>query len=1210
MLMTSEVSDGERGLLVPSATKTPDAVALIAQPHPFKHHDPVQYVPPGGSLVDILKTQSPIPAALGELLILVNDQAIPRALWSVTIPEPGDVVHIRVIPRGGGGKIIKTLATVAIIGLSVAFPPFAPLIAIGGKFLLNALFPPPSPNRGQSASGKETLVYSITGVGNTPDPYGVIPKVFGKVKMFPKFPGKGPTQYTEIAGDDQYLRVLLLIGYGPVTVTELKIGNTPIDNYTDVSYEIREGKSGDAALTLFTKDVDEQSFQSALTSAGGLVQRTTGLAVSEISIDIAFDKGLVKFDNQGVKQTQAVTVTVEYKLVTDGGWTSAGTIAASAATSKLHRKTLKWSVTSGQYDVRLLRTTADTNDSQIFDTVFWTALRGFTLGDPINRAGLAVIAIRIKATDQLSGRLDTVNCLVESELAKHNGSSWQTPVATRNPAWAMVDILTGAGNQRALAQSRLDEVAFKAFADRCDTEGREFNHVFDSGTTVGQALALAAGAGRATPDIKDGKHTVVEDLAQSVPVQHFTDHNSWGYTWDKVFVDRPHAFKIQFLNELENYQQDEEIVYDDGYDAQNANEFNTIEYIGITHPDQVWKRGRYDIAVVRLRPDSHSFNTDFEHLQATRGDMVCHARSVILVGGGSGRIKAIGTSGSDVTTITLDRIVVMELGRVYSVRIRTTAENDSLLEAVDTDEGEQTLLTFSTPVPDSGTQPAVGDLVQFGETGLESVEGLIKAIEPFQSGGGLNARITLVDAAPAVLDADTGAIPQFMSKITLLPVVLREEPPVPIIVSVRSDESVLERSVDGSLVPRIMVGLTVLSGIEIKDLLFFGQIKETGSNDRWTDLKPTPATQGDYEIFPVTQGDSYDLRFKLGNLAGQTSAWTTPITEVVTGKGNPPPNVTTFMVDRQSDGTREFMWTTDDPPLDLDGVKLRFKLGTGGTWETMADLHEGLLKASPFETNLLAAGTYTLAAKNFDTSGNESANALIIESTIGDPRLGGAIAQANAHGQGFPGTKTDCFVDEMGDLIPTGAKTWADFTTDAVTWAAWNSWNRVPNNPIVYEHPAFDLGLIIKIKLLVSVTGTGTHTITEAHSDTDSGYTSFAAITGEITARWFKIKVSTAHANGKIENVFIIWDASALVEEINDVAMSSMSGTTGSRRLPIAKDFAVITQVTLALQSVIAGYSWSLEDHDETLGPEFKVWDETDTPVDINVDAVVRGIAT
>lgn len=179
-----------------------------------------------------------------------------------------------------------------------------------------------------------------------------------------------------------------------------------------------------------------------------------------------------------------------------------------------------------------------------------------------------------------------------------------------------------------------------------------------------------------------------------------------------------------------------------------------------------------------------------------------------------------------------------------------------------------------------------------------------------------------------------------------------------------------------------------------------------------------------------------------------------------------------------------------------------------------------------------------------------------------------------------------------------------------VDWDAWNTWNRFAEDPITYEHPEIDLGAILTFTPLVTVTGTGTPTVYESHSDDDVTYTNFAQITGQISARYLKIKVMmTDPTEAIIEEVTIIADATALIEDQTDVDSSTLTGTTGDRRLSLVKTFSVITSVNLALQNVGAGWSWEVIDKSVVSGPRIKIYNATDTLADATFDAVIRGIA-
>lgn len=321
----------------------------------------------------------------------------------------------------------------------------------------------------------------------------------------------------------------------------------------------------------------------------------------------------------------------------------------------------------------------------------------------------------------------------------------------------------------------------------------------------------------------------------------------------------------------------------------------------------------------------------------------------------------------------------------------------------------------------------------------------------------------------------------------------------------------------------------------------------------------------------------------------------------------PPPDVNTFLVSRQSDGTRQFVWSLLNPPADLTGFLIRYKLGTETDWDAMTPMHNGALLASPFESNQLAAGSYTFAIKALDMFGNESVNAKFIQATLGDPRLAGALDVFEERADGWPGTKTSCHLEaSTGYLQPDEAAA----TPWSGTWAA-RTWITTPASPITYERK-LDAGLVVTFTPLVTVVGDGTITITEAHSDDDVTYTSFAAITGPITCRYVKIKIEAAGSWPILKEATTILSAAPVQQDTEDLDTSALTGSyrigTGDVRIPLTETFAAIRKVDVTLQNVGAGWSWELIDKDTALGPRIKIYNASNAAADAVIDVTVRGL--
>ena len=230
--------------------------------------------------------------------------------FEAVYPHEGSTLNIVSIPLGGGddGKSIRTtLTTIAILATAswVAGP------IMGGHFGLwaggsiakgvattaiaammsQALIAPQRQNRTNrltESTDPESRSYTITRFRNTPNPNGVYPVIYGKHKLFPA-PGAEP--YSEIVGNDIYFRQLFVLGYGPIDVSEIKIGETAIASYSDVTHNIKKGFPDDTDLSIYTNDIHTTAVDAIVVQATP-VTRTSETATTRLSVDVCFKGGL------------------------------------------------------------------------------------------------------------------------------------------------------------------------------------------------------------------------------------------------------------------------------------------------------------------------------------------------------------------------------------------------------------------------------------------------------------------------------------------------------------------------------------------------------------------------------------------------------------------------------------------------------------------------------------------------------------------------------------------------------------------------------------------------------------------------------------------------------------------------------------------------------------------------------------------------------
>lgn len=273
--------------------------------------------------------------------------------------------------------------------------------------------------------------------------------------------------------------------------------------------------------------------------------------------------------------------------------------------------------------------------------------------------------------------------------------------------------------------------------------------------------------------MRNGLYSAVRDLPQTVPVQMFTPANSWGFSYSRSFLDPPHALRVKFTNPEANDQQDIRMVYADGYSEANATRFEELDLSMVIDPDAAWRLGRYHLAVIYNRMTQYTLQADIEHMVCERGDLIHVAHDITGWGVAWGRVKAV--SGS---TVTLDGPVTLESGKTYQFRVR----KDDLAQAavnITSAAGFQQVLTLASAI--TGMQP--GDLYEVGEVSHGVAPLIVRAVEP---GPDFTATLTCVDAAPAVLTADSGTPPTFVSSITGT---MWCAPPDPPVVTIRAGNS-------------------------------------------------------------------------------------------------------------------------------------------------------------------------------------------------------------------------------------------------------------------------------------------------------------------------------------------------------------------------------------------------------------------------------------
>lgn len=201
------------------------------------------------------KIRALCPSTTAPTIAILNGKPILRAAWRRRLRD-GDRLLFVILPRGGGGggnggsNPMQLLLSVALF----AFAPFAAGaltgiaagatgvqgmllagatagIALAGGALINALMPVPKVANLPAPSP----TYTLAAQGNAARIDQAIPVQYGRVLSFPDFAAQ---PYWEYDGPDQFVYQLLCLGAGQFDIEEIRIEDTPISAFEEITSEI------------------------------------------------------------------------------------------------------------------------------------------------------------------------------------------------------------------------------------------------------------------------------------------------------------------------------------------------------------------------------------------------------------------------------------------------------------------------------------------------------------------------------------------------------------------------------------------------------------------------------------------------------------------------------------------------------------------------------------------------------------------------------------------------------------------------------------------------------------------------------------------------------------------------------------------------------------------------------------------------------------
>jgi hypothetical protein len=565
-----------------------------------------------------------------------------------------------------------------------------------------------------------------------------------------------------------------------------------------------------------------------------IVVRHTAQNPMKVQVEFTFNNGLVSYNDQGKMQDAAVSISIQWRKPQedDNAWKPFGQIGVGQANisyfasvttitrqkSKIMRFVAERNFAYNEVsdadtrtiELRIVRANIQANDTRTADRVYLTAIRTWLFdpdaseaaGDSVSQAPMipklrdktARLGFKIKATDDLQGNLDALNCIVQSRCRVWNGTQWTVPdwntltqawtgsneVPTSNPASVALKLLQSPGlGRKAYSDDMLDMNSFAEFYEWCDETVTEdgvskkrftCNGVLTAEKRLDEVLAVILSTGRAMRILNGNKYGILVDKPREYPVMVLNSQNVLEASNHKGFEEVPDGLSIKFIYEEDGYQQTEVYVMADGSEKPGPESvIESIELPYITSYGQIMRNGWYQLACKHLRPEVWTRKVAVEGYLISIGDRVEVQDDTIVVGLGEGAaIKGLKVENGIITEIRTDGVFdVTDTTKLYGIKImQFDGANPGAVRTIQvpvTEPGIYRNFTVSIPLSTNPPLPHEGDLIAFGVYDKITTPALCFGKK--DNGDG-TFELTLIPYQEGIYTADSGVIPPYKANIT------------------------------------------------------------------------------------------------------------------------------------------------------------------------------------------------------------------------------------------------------------------------------------------------------------------------------------------------------------------------------------------------------------------------------------------------------------
>lgn len=1037
--------------------------ALVWCPHPLVASEGrvVEVSPPTGSETLRAYLQRLGVDLSGPVIVSVDRAVIPRDWLDRVRPKPGTLITVRAAVADGDGS--QVVAVVAMIALTIAAPYLAGAmyglatsgmaltaaqasvwaansvigmamttgITVAGSMLISALTPKPKIDLGRAMSAaKDSPTYSLAGGSNQARPYEPLALTLGTHRVYFDLASR---PYTVNVGDDQYLYQVFHVGLhggqGPLRVADLRIGDTPLSDYSGVVTQYTE----DAMPTLMPYNVDTTA-GAAVSVAGGPVTRTTSIDTTRIELDLQLilfytaDTGLIG---------RSVDVRLEYRAVGASTWLPVGDAPSYGHYTHYWSQGYTYTPLAGMGEPYWKQTAYDGNRSPAahtdgVDGWWWRPYAERPVSDPappdyltdssavLHITGASATPIRrtygidvakgqyeIRVTrvspDETDSRATSdINLVAVKSYQSQAGSfTGQTFLAVKVLASGQLNgtlaTLSGVVSQpiapgeyssnpadlfllyargyrmggrllwgAGLQDSEIDLASVNAWRTYCNTKALTCNIHIDSSKSVWDILQAITRCGRGSPSWATGKLGVLWDAAGLPVIAVFGPSNIKQGSFEVVYGSESAADEITLTYINAANNWQTDTIRVLAPGVTTPKKPASLELWGVTNHDQAVRECRLQAAQQVYRSRMVSWVTDMEGLVVTRGDVVMLSHDMTQWGT-SGRLVA-GTT----VTLQLDRAITLSNAGSWITVVSPTGTLTTC--RVQYSPGEVDTVTLLDPLPSAPDSDSPIDWRWIAD--YKATPGKRVKITDIRPASMHEVRITAMDDPDEYYAYESGTYTP--------PAITPWTSSDPTITGLRFAE---ERVTAGA-----GFSLALVATWSEQGAIAARRVRYRISGGPWIDLG---LVDGSAVRVDIPSSGTVDLAVWGYDGAGRVPASAQlSASHTIVGRYVLPTAVTGLGVSTAADGTRVVTWSVATVPADLNYIEIRYAASSGTAWASMTALSVVPYRAGRYETSLPAAGAWTFEVRLMDGAGAYSSTGPRVTVTLGAPPVG-AVVGAN-----------------------------------------------------------------------------------------------------------------------------------------------------------------------------------------------------------------------